>query len=159
MSENKGPRVVAAAVSVIVIQLVVLFLRFWSRAISTKARFWWDDWTVLAALVSLCWLLQCNCKGLTYENFEALFTVALRLGTILGPYRIWKAPGRCHSQWNDHETNRHYTLCNRLPVQYWDHVSKTQCVALLRASLSGVSTIPDVFVGYWSISGQLVDHV
>lgn len=51
-ADNKGPRVVAAAVSVIVIQVVVVILRFWSRAILVRARFWWDDWMVLAALVS-----------------------------------------------------------------------------------------------------------
>ena len=51
-ADNKGPRVVAATVSVIVIQVIVVILRFWSRAISTRARFWWDDWLVLAALVN-----------------------------------------------------------------------------------------------------------
>lgn len=50
-TDDKGPRVVAAAIAVIVIQVVVVILRFWSRAISVRAHFWWDDWMVLAALV------------------------------------------------------------------------------------------------------------
>ncbi len=50
-ADDKGPHTVAAAIAVIVIQVVVVILRFWSRAISVRAHFWWDDWMVLAALV------------------------------------------------------------------------------------------------------------
>ena len=51
--EDKGSHVVAAAACAIVIQMIMLVLRFWSRALSTRTRFWWDDWMVLAALVRL----------------------------------------------------------------------------------------------------------
>ena len=49
--ETKGPQLVAATVCGIVIQVIVVTLRFWSRALSTGTHFWWDDWMVLAALV------------------------------------------------------------------------------------------------------------
>ena len=65
-SPDKGPRIVAAAVSVIVVQVLVLILRFWSRSLSTRARFWWDDWTVLAALVKYPQDSQSNGR-LTYD--------------------------------------------------------------------------------------------
>ena len=61
--ETKGPQVVAAAVCGIVIQVIVVALRFWSRALSTGTHFWWDDWTVLAASVRssvLSWQMRCR---------------------------------------------------------------------------------------------------
>ena len=61
--ETKGPQIVAAAVCGIVIQVIVVALRFWSRALSTGTHFWWDDWMVLAALVRpsvFSWQMQCR---------------------------------------------------------------------------------------------------
>lgn len=62
--EDKGPHVVAAAACAIVIQVIVLVLRFWSRALLTRTRFWWDDWMVFAALVRLSYSPEGCCEGL-----------------------------------------------------------------------------------------------
>ena len=40
-------------IAMTVISLLALALRFWARATATKMRFWWDDWTALAAAVSI----------------------------------------------------------------------------------------------------------
>ena len=57
-NEDVGPVVIRFGIAMIVIPVVSVALRFWSRALGlgTKSsdgrRFWWDDWAVLAVVVS-----------------------------------------------------------------------------------------------------------
>ncbi|KAI9714015.1 MAG: hypothetical protein M1820_000745 [Bogoriella megaspora] len=57
---DTGPRLRAICIATIIIPTVAVILRFWSRALlprdptpmsKVKSRFWWDDWTILAALI------------------------------------------------------------------------------------------------------------
>jgi hypothetical protein len=52
LNANQGPKVDAIAITAFVLAVVGVFLRFLSRFL-TKADLWWDDWTVLLALVRL----------------------------------------------------------------------------------------------------------
>jgi hypothetical protein len=49
---DQGPKVVAVAAVLMVISTIAVILRFVARLLS-KAGLWWDDWCILAALVSL----------------------------------------------------------------------------------------------------------
>jgi hypothetical protein len=47
--------IIAEAIPSIIIPIIAVALRFWSRWINKKVnvpRFWWDDWLCLASLVS-----------------------------------------------------------------------------------------------------------
>ena len=48
---NRGPQIKAAAYTMLILATIAVALRFWSRHISQKAGFWWDDWFALIALV------------------------------------------------------------------------------------------------------------
>jgi len=50
-ADNRGPEVVNVAVATIVLSIVTVALRCWSKALSKTADFWWDDWTAIASLV------------------------------------------------------------------------------------------------------------
>ena len=50
INANATPRIVAASVVLIAISAISVALRFLSRMVS-KAGLWWDDWTMLAAMV------------------------------------------------------------------------------------------------------------
>ncbi len=52
LNANQGPKVDAIAITCFSLAVAAVFLRFLAR-ILTKASLWWDDWTVLAALVSI----------------------------------------------------------------------------------------------------------
>ena len=51
IQEDKGKRLIAAAVWAVIFQVLVVGLRFWSRLACARTRLWWDDWALLAALV------------------------------------------------------------------------------------------------------------
>ncbi|KAL9100421.1 MAG: hypothetical protein Q9163_004203 [Psora crenata] len=53
LSEDRGPSVVAASIILIILPTVAVGLRFASRWIS-RAGFWWDDHTIIVALI-LSW--------------------------------------------------------------------------------------------------------
>ena len=48
---NSGPKIIAVSIALIVIAALAVILRFVSR-MSSKAGLWWDDWTILLAMVS-----------------------------------------------------------------------------------------------------------
>jgi hypothetical protein len=50
INADQGPKVDAIAITCFALALVAVILRFVAR-ILTKASLWWDDWTVLVALV------------------------------------------------------------------------------------------------------------
>ena len=50
INANASPRIIAVSIVLIVITAVIVTLRFISRWVS-KAGMWWDDWTILAAMV------------------------------------------------------------------------------------------------------------
>lgn len=48
---NKGPIILGISILVTFLAITAVALRFLSRKLS-KAQYWWDDWMILAALVS-----------------------------------------------------------------------------------------------------------
>lgn len=59
---DSGQSLRGFAISMIILSIVAVVLRFWSRVLSGASKgvlFWWDDWTVLLGLVrsSLLWEL------------------------------------------------------------------------------------------------------
>ena len=50
--EDRGPEINGYGIAMIVLSIIAVALRFWSRYLAKKAGFWWDDWFALAALVS-----------------------------------------------------------------------------------------------------------
>ena len=50
VNDSQGPRIIGTSVTLIVISTLALVLRFVARHLS-RAGLWWDDWTILAALV------------------------------------------------------------------------------------------------------------
>lgn len=51
LDANQGPKVDAITIFAFTLAVVGVSLRFLARGL-TKASLWWDDWLVLAALVS-----------------------------------------------------------------------------------------------------------
>ena len=51
LTDDRGPLIIAISVVIIILSTLAVTFRFWSRMIS-KAGLWWDDWTILLALVS-----------------------------------------------------------------------------------------------------------
>ncbi|KAI9724600.1 MAG: hypothetical protein M1828_003623 [Chrysothrix sp. TS-e1954] len=57
---NRSETTINLCIGMVVLATIAIILRFWSRAISHGVRFWWDDWTALAALpftLSVCALV------------------------------------------------------------------------------------------------------
>ena len=52
LGESQGPRIIATCATLIVLSSVAVVLRFVARQLS-RAGLWWDDWTILAALVRI----------------------------------------------------------------------------------------------------------
>lgn len=50
INDNAASRIIAVCVVLIVLAAVAVALRFVSRWLS-RAGLWWDDWTILAAMV------------------------------------------------------------------------------------------------------------
>jgi hypothetical protein len=58
LNESKQGNLRALLIAMMVLPTVVILVRFWSRALlpaysmsKMPTRFWWDDWTALAAAV------------------------------------------------------------------------------------------------------------
>ena len=54
-SNPRGEHLAAYTATFMALATLAIILRFWSRALPTDkraSRFWWDDWTALAGLVS-----------------------------------------------------------------------------------------------------------
>lgn len=52
---DRGAALLAYTIVFMIIPVIAIGLRFWSRAISSSERgprYWWDDWTALSSLVS-----------------------------------------------------------------------------------------------------------
>lgn len=49
--DTRAPGIVACAVVMIIASSLAVILRFWSRAVAARLKFWWDDWAMLATLV------------------------------------------------------------------------------------------------------------
>ena len=77
--DSIGPRIVRVNTAMIIISTLAVSLRCWSRALKTEKKFWWDDWTCLAAYVRR--------KVISYARFLGLIIVAgvyyLTLWTLL----------------------------------------------------------------------------
>ncbi len=50
LAEDKTHALTAVAITLIVLEITAVAVRFLSRYLS-KAGFWWDDWLILAGLV------------------------------------------------------------------------------------------------------------
>ena len=50
LTENQSTRIIATSVVLILFSTIAVVLRLIARRLS-KAGFWWDDWTILGALV------------------------------------------------------------------------------------------------------------
>jgi hypothetical protein len=50
--DTRAPEILACAIIMIVITTLAVILRFWSRAVVSNLEFWWDDWALLATMVS-----------------------------------------------------------------------------------------------------------
>ena len=50
LDDSQGPRVIATSIVLMILASLAVVLRFIARHLS-RAGLWWDDWTVLAALV------------------------------------------------------------------------------------------------------------
>ncbi|KAI5867648.1 hypothetical protein GGS23DRAFT_592944 [Durotheca rogersii] len=78
--DDRGPAFQAFCIVVLIISILAIVLRFWSRAMSqpplNKSRFWWDDWVALAATATVASLLS-------------LTLLAIALG---GGKHIWMIP-------------------------------------------------------------------
>ena len=51
--ETRVPIVVTSAVIMLILSGVAVILRVWSRMISRRQCFWWDDWFAIATFVSI----------------------------------------------------------------------------------------------------------
>lgn len=49
---DRGPSIVATGAVMMALSTVAVLVRFWSRMVATRAKFWWDDAALLATLVS-----------------------------------------------------------------------------------------------------------
>ena len=54
LTENAEPRIVATSVVLIILTIIAVGLRILSRWVS-QAGMWWDDWTIVAAMVWTVW--------------------------------------------------------------------------------------------------------
>lgn len=61
LDANQGPKVDAITIFTFTLAVVGVSLRFLARVL-TKASLWWDDWLVLAALVSYILGANINCN-------------------------------------------------------------------------------------------------
>lgn len=52
MGDDRGSQIRAVTYVMLILATVAVALRLWARHITRQARFWWDDWLCLAALVS-----------------------------------------------------------------------------------------------------------
>ena len=52
-NETQAPEIIACAIAVIVIPTLAVIMRFWSRTAAGELGFWWDDWAILATLVTM----------------------------------------------------------------------------------------------------------
>ena len=68
LDASQQPRIIAASVVLIAISTVAVALRFLSRMVS-KAGLWWDDWTMLAAMVRVLTTLPCRMRRLIATVF------------------------------------------------------------------------------------------
>jgi hypothetical protein len=50
LSATQAPRIIGASVVLIILSTAAVVLRFLARRLS-RAGLWWDDWTILFALV------------------------------------------------------------------------------------------------------------
>ncbi|KAI1747579.1 hypothetical protein F4782DRAFT_535240 [Xylaria castorea] len=79
-TDDLGPAFRAVIVIFLVVSVLVISLRFWSRALSTvsqnKSRFWWDDWLALAATVFVL----------------GQFSLTLKILDLGGGKHIWLVP-------------------------------------------------------------------
>ena len=53
LSDTQVPRIIATSAVLITLSTIAVLLRFVARYLS-KAGLWWDDWTILMALVCYC---------------------------------------------------------------------------------------------------------
>ena len=52
LSESQVPRILGVNIATLILAILAVALRFISRRVS-NAKFWWDDWLTLPALVSV----------------------------------------------------------------------------------------------------------
>ena len=48
---NRGLGLTAFCIVMMILSILAVVLRIWSRLISKKLKFWWDDWCAIASLV------------------------------------------------------------------------------------------------------------
>ena len=50
---SRVPTVITSAVMMLILSGAAVILRVWSRMVSKRQRFWWDDWLAIATFVSI----------------------------------------------------------------------------------------------------------
>ena len=58
LGADDGPMLRRLAIAMTVLSTLSIALRFWSRAVATRTKFWWDDWLALLAWVCLTVLVH-----------------------------------------------------------------------------------------------------
>lgn len=68
----------AFVIVMLIMVIASISLRFWSRSLTVRgnlehgvARFWWDDWVALAAVV--CRFFTVSISGGIFSNYDAFF--------------------------------------------------------------------------------------
>lgn len=82
LAESRSYALLAAAIPVSVIAITAVFLRFWARR-RVKARIWWDDYTIVLALV------QATPSGRTEPRVDLLLDMR--------PLQQYTHHGRCRT--------------------------------------------------------------
>ncbi|RYP11615.1 hypothetical protein DL765_007663 [Monosporascus sp. GIB2] len=72
-NDDRGPGLQAFVTVMVIVTVVAITLRFWSRSIPhtngrSKRRFWWDDWVALAAVPAI--LTQCALSFAIYLVYD-----------------------------------------------------------------------------------------
>ena len=82
INDTQSPRIIGTCITLIVITTAAVALRFLARHLS-RAGLWWDDWTILGALVRL--------RNPTFDSPESLAIILISnaTGHFLCRHHMW----------------------------------------------------------------------
>lgn len=92
-NSTRGPGLTALCIVMIILSIVAVTLRVWSRLLSRNQRFWWDDWFAIASLpfllgilsVTLAWIsigLGHHASQVSDENIVLGFKYRYAIGNL-----------------------------------------------------------------------------
>ncbi|KAM0794501.1 hypothetical protein BDR22DRAFT_922698 [Usnea florida] len=90
---TRGPGLTALCIVMIILSILAVTLRVWSRLLSKNQRFWWDDWFAIASLpfllgilsVTLAWVsigLGHHASQVSHENIVRGFKYRYAIGNL-----------------------------------------------------------------------------